>query len=173
MRCEIPALPDEYRGVLRGIASGNDMGRRMRRHAPFQNKTGPEGQARWTGGKFQEARSRDELRTGKGNHRTKVRRSLQQLAVRHMLDGRHRRDQCRAARGRFLGRSLFGPGAMRTANTLGMMFCRRINDRGPGAVIAGHQPRQSETTKRRQLDQPRLSDCVHQSLVTQPGLFCN
>jgi len=173
MCCEIPALPDEYRGVLRGIASGNNMGRRMSGHAPFQNKTGPEGQAGRTGGILKYGRSRNELRTGKRNHRTKVRKRLQQLAVGNMLDGRHRRDQRRAARGRFLDRSLFGSGGMRTANSLGMMFGRRINDRSPGTVITGHQPRQSETTKRRQLDQPRLSDCVHLSLVTQPGHFCN
>lgn len=173
MCLEKPAWPVGYSCVLRGIASGNDMRRRMRRHAPFKNQTGPERQARRTRGILERSRSRDDLRVDKGNRRPKVHGAREQKCIRRVYGARNRRDQRRAAGGRFLNRRLLGAGIMRAANALFMMLGGRIDDCRPGAVITRHEPRQSETTKRRQLDQPRLSDCVHLSFVPHPGIFCN
>lgn len=173
MCLEKPAVPVGYSCVLRGIASGNDMRRRMRRHAPFKNQTGPERRAWRTGRILQHSRSGDDLRMDKGNRRPKVHGAREQKCIRRVYGAGNRSDQRRAAGGRFLNGRLLGIGIMRAANALFMMLGGRIDDCRPGAVITRHEPRQSETTKRRQLDQPRLSDCVHPSLVPHPDLFCN
>lgn len=173
MGLEKPGLPVGYGCVLRGIASGNDMRRGMRGHAPFKNKTGPEGQARRTGRTLQYDWRWNKLPTFQGNHRTEISQTSQQKSVCGVQGRRERSDERRAASRRLLRWSLLGLGIMRATDALLMVLGGGIDDRRPGAVITRHQPRQSETTKRRQLDQPRLSDCVHPSFVPHPDLLCN